>query len=195
MSGADSARYKQALAAIAATERAPIVDWEHEQALAKVRGRALLILNARRRSRFELHQRLIDAEFDPGLVAEVLDGFERSGLINDLEFASEWVRQRAARRGKSRAALEQELIQKGVAATVRQQALEQISSEDEFDTALAVARKSARKVHEIPADFCAQQRDLRRIVGACARRGFSGGLAMQVATQALEERLSEIDAS
>ena len=78
-------------------------DRTHEEALAPVRKRALGLLDQRARSRAELRERLLKAEFEPQLVDEVLDDLAGSGLINDSQFAHEWVRQRAARQNKQRA--------------------------------------------------------------------------------------------
>ena len=75
-----------------------LFDREREEALAPVRKRALGLLDQRARSRSELRDRLLKAEFEPGLVDEVVDDLAGSGLVNDEQFAIEWVRQRAARR-------------------------------------------------------------------------------------------------
>ena len=50
-----------------------LFDRKHEEALAPVRKRALGLLDQRARSRAELRERLLKAEFEPQLVDEVLD--------------------------------------------------------------------------------------------------------------------------
>ncbi|WP_284522862.1 regulatory protein RecX [Corynebacterium aquatimens] len=140
-----------------------------------MRKRALGLLDQRARSRHELRGRLIDAEFAPELVDEVLDTLEQSGLLDDRVFATEWVRQRAARRGKSARALDMELRDKGVAPDVRAEALEQISEEDEASQARILAEKKAREVKVPPADRSEYDKALRRVVGVLARRGTTQG--------------------
>lgn len=167
-----------------------LFDREHEEALAPVRKRALGLLDQRARSRSELRERLLKAEFEPQLVDEVVDDLAASGLVNDAQFASEWVRQRAARRGKSARALDMELRDKGVGGADRAAALEQISDADEERTARAVAGKAARKVKSTPADRAEYDKHLRRIVGALARRGFNQGMAMRIGREALDERIA-----
>lgn len=167
-----------------------LFDREHEEALAPVRKRALGLLDQRARSRSELRERLLKAEFEPQLVDEVVDDLAASGLVNDAQFASEWVRQRAARRGKSARALDMELCDKGVGGADRAAALEQISDADEERTARAVAGKAARKVKSTPADRAEYDKHLRRIVGALARRGFNQGMAMRIGREALDERIA-----
>ncbi|MHC2848788.1 regulatory protein [Corynebacterium mucifaciens] len=167
-----------------------LFDREHEEALAPVRKRALGLLDQRARSRSELRERLLKAEFEPQLVDEVVNDLAASGLVNDAQFASEWVRQRAARRGKSARALDMELRDKGVEGADRAAALEQISDADEERTARAVAEKAARKVNSAPADRAEYDKHLRRIVGALARRGFNRGMALRIGREALDERIA-----
>ena len=171
-----------------------LFDRTHEEALAPVRKRALGLLDQRARSRTELRDRLIRAEFEPQLVDEVLDDLAASGLINDASFASEWVRQRAARRGKSARALDMELRDKGVGSADRAAALEQITDDDEERIARGVAEKAARKVKRAPEDRAEYDKFLRRIVGALARRGFHQGMAMRLGREALDERIAECEA-
>ncbi|MCG7236373.1 recombination regulator RecX [Corynebacterium sp. ACRQP] len=170
-----------------------LFDRTHEEALAPVRKRALGLLDQRARSRAELRERLLKAEFEPQLVDEVLDDLAGSGLLNDAQFAHEWVRQRAARRGKSARALDMELRDKGVGGADRAAALEQISDEDEEHTARAVAEKSARKVKSAPTDRAEYDKHLRRIVGALARRGFNQGMALRIAREVLNGRIAECE--
>lgn len=167
-----------------------LFDREHEEALAPVRKRALGLLDQRARSRSELRERLLKAEFEPQLVDEVVNDLAASGLVNDAQFASEWVRQRAARRGKSARALDMELRDKGVEGADRAAALEQISDADEERTARAVAEKAARKVNSAPADRAEYDKHLRRIVGALARRGFNQEMALRIGREALDERIA-----
>lgn len=169
-----------------------LFDPVHEENKAKVRHRALLLLDQRARSRVELHDRLTRLEFDPALIEEVLDDLERSNLIDDTAFATEWVRQRHKIRGKSRRALSQELSAKGVSADVRAQALEQVSDDDEAEVATALAAKKANSIRTAPQDRKEYDKHLRRIVGMLARRGYGESLAFGVAKRALDERLAEL---
>lgn len=169
-----------------------LFDREAEEAKSKVRSRALKILNQRARSRQELSDRLIAAEFEPAVVEEVVDDLERVDLLDDEKFAREWVRQRHQRRGKSRAILDKELVDKGVAASIRQEALETISPDDEQAMARAVALKKVKTIRKAPADRKEYDKLLRRVVGAMARRGFPEGMGFAIAKEALEQRLEEI---
>lgn len=173
-------------------EEGDLFDARRDEALAPVRKRALGLLDQRARSRHELRERLIKAEFAPELVDEVLASLERASLIDDSLFAHEWVRQRAARRGKSAKALDLELRDKGVAADVRASALAQISEEDEEAQARALAEKKARALKVVPADRAEYDKALRRVVGVLARRGYSSELTVRVARESLDARIETL---
>lgn len=173
-------------------EEGDLFDARRDEALAPVRKRALGLLDQRARSRHELRERLIKAEFAPELVDEVLASLERASLVDDSLFAHEWVRQRAARRGKSAKALDLELRDKGVAADVRASALAQISEEDEEAQARALAEKKARALKVVPADRAEYDKALRRVVGVLARRGYSSELTVRVARESLDARIETL---
>ncbi|SDR95161.1 recombination regulator RecX [Corynebacterium timonense] len=183
-------------AAVAAYENdeasGTLFDAATEEALAPVRSRALRLLDQRARSRAELRSRLVRAEFDAEVVDAVLDDFERTGLLDDAAFAREWVRQRAARRGKSARALDMELREKGVAEAVRRDALSQISPADEEAAARAVAEKKARAVNTAPVDRAEYDAQLRRIVGVMARRGYSSSMSLSLGREVLDARIAEV---
>ena len=169
-----------------------LIDAEAEEVKASVRSRALRLLDQRARSREELRERLLAAEFEPDVIDAVLDDLAGVGLINDESFAREWVRQRHVRRGKSARALNMELKDKGVDAADRAVALEQITEESEEATARKVAEKKARTLKKVPADRHEREKFLRRIVGTLARRGYSHSLTMRISIEALDARIAEL---
>ena len=171
----------------------PLIDENREKALSRIRERALLLLDSRARSRQELRDRLVKAEFEPELVDEVLDSFQRNGLVDDLAFARERVRQRFERRGKSAAMLDVELQRKGVGEADRAEALSVIDRDDEREVARALATKKAKQVKRIPEDRQQRDKELRRIVGVLARRGFNSGMSLELAREALDERCAELE--
>ncbi|MBA4506017.1 recombination regulator RecX [Corynebacterium sanguinis] len=193
MADPDPHQVAQLKAALEHFQPGTLFDREEEQTLAPVRTRALRLLDQRARSKSELRSRLISAEFDPELVERVLDSLENSGLVNDAVFASEWVRQRSQRRGKSARALDMELLDKGVAEPVRQEALSQITAEDEEAAARAVAEKKAREVKAAPSDRAEYDKHLRRIVGVMARRGYSSALSLRLGREVLDARIAECE--
>lgn len=186
-------KLRHALEAYAAGEVPALFDRQAEEEKAKVRSRALGLLDYRARSRKELRDRLIEAEFEPAVIDDVLDDLQSSNLINDQNFAQEWVRQRHQRRGKSARALDRELSQKGIDQDTRQRALEQLDAADEAAMARKLAEKKARSIKEIPADRAERDKQLRRVVGVLARRGFPESMALQISREVLAERHRELE--
>lgn len=184
------ARLQEALEHYEAYGGGELFDRTREEALAPVRKRALGLLDQRSRSRHELRERLLRAEFAEDLVDEVLDSLERASLVDDAAFAHEWVRQRATARGKSARALDLELREKGVASELRAEALSQITAEDEEAQARLLAEKKARAVKAPPADRGEYDKQLRRVVGVLARRGYNSEMSMRIAREALDERIA-----
>ncbi len=171
-----------------------LIDAEAEAAKAPVRSRALGLLDQRARSRKELRDRLVAADFEPEVVDTVVDDLAGVGLVDDEAFAKEWVRQRHARRGKSARALNLELKEKGVEAADRAIALEQITEESEEAVARQVAEKKVRTLKRVPADRHERDKFLRRIVGTLARRGYNQELVMRISIEVLDARIAELKA-
>lgn len=187
------AQLRDAIAAHTAknSDGSAFIDHELEEAKPPVRKKALGLLNYRARSTQELRGKLLDAEFEAEVIDEVIADLEHSELLNDEKFAHEWVHQRHQRRGKTRLVLDHELADKGIAPGIRAQALEQIDDDDEAALAEILARKKAKKVKRVE-DRAAYDKELRKIVGVLARRGFGQGMALGVARQALDKRCDEL---
>ncbi|CAB0515196.1 recombination regulator RecX [Corynebacterium diphtheriae] len=169
-----------------------LFDYALEEEKAKVRKRALLLLDQRARSVYELTSRLISADFDPNIVEYVVEDLVRANLLNDENFSREWVRQRRQRRGKSRQALTRELRDKGIKSEIIADVVGDIQPEDEQDIARELAYKKVRSLKKEPCDYPEYQKVLRRTVGVLARRGFSQSMALEIAREAIDARIDEI---
>ena len=179
---------------IAEADGGSLYDAGREESKAPIRAKALRLLDQRMRSRKELVERLEAVEeFPTSMIEEVVDDLTRSGLVNDELFASEWVRQRFASRGKSKMVLNRELQEKGIDASLRADALEQITHNAEEEVARKLAAKKAATIKTVAADFNTKQKDLRKVVGVLARRGFPSELSMSIARDQLEERYRELE--
>ena len=161
---------------------------------AKAQERALRLLDSRQRSEQELRQRLAQAEFSLPVVDSVIAALRRTGVVDDQRFAQEWVRQRFAARGKAPAVLRRELRGKGVAAAAVEAAVAEISDSDLKETALELAQKKAATIRTAPASYQEKQKQLAKVAGMLARRGYPADLVREVAHQALNERLEELEA-
>jgi len=141
----------------------------------QARALCLRLLTARSRTRAELHGQLAKRGYPEDVSASVLDRLTTVGLVDDADFAEQWVQSRHTRAGKSRRALAAELHTKGVDNDVITTALAGIDAGAERVRAEELVRAKLRR--ETLND---EARVTRRLVGMLARRGYSQNLACEV---------------
>ena len=139
----------------------------------------LRLLAVRARSRGELARRLHAKGCDSAVTETVLDRLAGVGLVDDVEFARSWVRQRHEHSGRGRRALGCELRDKGIDDETAAQALGQIDDEAETERARELVRSKVRR-SGIPAAGQEHTAAVRRLVGMLARRGFEPAAAFAV---------------
>lgn len=105
--------------------------------------RAVACLAARAHSKHEIEQKLLRVGYRPCTVEMVLYKLEREHLLNDADFARQWVEARSGRKlGRSRIA--QELRRKGIDADEAEEALSAIGEDAQLADAIALAEKQRR---------------------------------------------------
>ncbi len=132
-------------------------------------------LAAQARTRHELERVLRRQQVPEEVARDVLDRFGEVGLVDDAQFARDWVESRRVRRGLSRRALQRELQGRGVDRDAIDEALAPVGREEELAAARALAQRKLRSM----AGLDPQVRH-RRLAGALARRGFGGSLVSRV---------------
>lgn len=170
-----------------------IVDRRLEEALAPISAKATRLINHRPRSEHELRQRLLEDGAEPQLVDHVITRCLANGMLDDVSFAEEWVRQRQKNQKKSVAALRRELQQKGICTSIIEGALDQINDTDQAEILEQLVTKKAGTLARVPADRKEYDKVLRRVVGVGVRRGFPPGEVMAAATTALDRRIEELE--
>lgn len=141
----------------------------------QARALCLRLLTKRSRTRAELHGKLAKRGYPEDISASVLDRLAAVGLVDDADFAEQWVQSRRAHAGKSKRALAAELHTKGIDNDVITTALAGIDAEAERDRAEQLVRAKLRR--ETLTD---EARVTRRLVGMLARRGYGQNLACEV---------------
>lgn len=142
----------------------------------------LRLLTARARTRAELATRLAGRGYPDEVAESVLTRLAAVGLIDDEEFAAQWVRSRQSHAGKGRRALAAELRTKGVDDEVIATALDSIDSGSERRRAEDLVERRLRRESLDDGD---DPRVLRRLVGMLARRGYSQSMSVAVVSEAL----------
>lgn len=141
----------------------------------------LRLLTARARTRAELGGALAKRGYPDDVAERVLDRLARVGLIDDGEFAAQWVRSRS-RSAKGKRALAAELRTKGVDDEVIASALDGLSPSAERGRAEQLVERKLRREALTDGDDSAV---MRRLVGMLARRGYSQSLAVAVVSEGL----------
>lgn len=148
--------------------------------------RAVGYLAARARSKREIEQKLLQAGYRPCTVEMVLYKLEREHLLDDSDFARQWVESRAHHQlGRSRIA--QELRRKGVSREEAEEALSAIDDEDQLAGAITLARKAAARIK--PGEDI--RKATNRIAAMLARRGYAWDIAKEAIAQAMANASDE----
>ncbi|GGP66443.1 recombination regulator RecX [Streptomyces melanogenes] len=147
----------------------------------RARAICLRLLTGTPRTRKQLADALKKREIPDEVAEEVLSRFEEVGLINDAAFAGAWVESRHHGRGLARRALARELRTKGVDSAVVDEAVGQLDSDQEEETARELVARKLRSTRGLDRD-----RRIRRLAGMLARKGYPEGMALRVVRQALE---------
>ena len=136
---------------------------------------ALKLLGYRARTEKELQERLAGKKYEPEIIGDVLVKLVKANLVNDQEFASNYVRDKLSisRRGPRRIYFE--LIRRGVAKDIADQATKLINKDEELEVAQVLLQSRQRQWAKL--DPLARK---RRAIGLLARRGFSPNILSQL---------------
>ena len=159
---------------------------ETARRVGQARALCLRLLAARARTRAELEGRLAKRGYADDISAEVLDRLAQVGLVDDEDFAEQWVHSRRISAGKGNRALAAELRAKGIDNEVITAALAGIDAGAERMRAEQLVRdKLRREKLGDPLDRDAENKVTRRLVGLLARRGYGQSMALDVVTAEL----------
>lgn len=142
---------------------------------------ALAKLATRAHSVDELRVALAKKNVPTEVIDQLLGRFAEVGLVNDADFAEQWVSARHQNRHASRTVLRRELRAKGVGDDDIEAALRPIDADAELAAAERIAEKKLRSLRGLPAQVAT-----RRLAGALARRGFPPGVVADVARRAID---------
>ena len=154
-----------------------------EQSFRKAREAALRYLSFRARTRQEVEEKLREKDFDENAVHRAVERLEELRLIDDAEFAREWIRSRQRKGPVGRRRLALELRNKGVSGDVAEKALDELLEGIDPYTS-AVSRLRRYRLRYACLDRTAA---LRRMMGLLDRWGFDGEIARRASIQIWNE--------
>jgi len=138
---------------------------------------ALKILSFRRRTEKQVKDKLQKKGFDEKTIKATIDKLKEFDLINDLEFATAWVKDRLAFKPRGKKLLKQELWKKGIKKEMIEQVTEELC-QDEDKSALELLEKIKKRYKDLEPKAAK-----RRMFNFLLRRGFSYEVARQVLAQ------------
>lgn len=152
--------------------QAQIVELQMEDSYERGKEAVMRLLSYRPRSVAEVRGKLKGKEFPEVVIERVLNRLQELDLLSDRAFVRYWMEQRENFRPRSAMALRQELMQKGVARELIDEALADL---DEDSAAYRAAEKKAVQWGRLSRD------EFNNKVGAfLQRRGFSYSIIKNV---------------
>jgi len=146
------------------------------------RAICLRMLSGRPCTRSELAAELRKRRVPQWAADAVLERLDDVGLVDDRAFAASWVERQVRTRGLGRRALTAELRRKGVADEEIGEAVAVVTDDDERARAAELVARKLPSMRSLERD-----KQVNRLVGMLARKGYGPGVAYAVVRDALGE--------
>ncbi len=176
--------YKHGLKPGIVLDAAALGDLLREDGEMKALTTAANFIGYRPRSKDEIRKRLERDEWSEEVIARVLERLENAKMLDDAQFAADWVGARERSKPRGARLLQQELRQKGVSKEEIEAVLP--DAETEIENAIAALRKVERKIEKYEG-----REQMQKAIEALARRGFGFGTAKTAYTRWLENETDE----
>ncbi|MFK0001513.1 regulatory protein RecX [Paenarthrobacter sp. NPDC090522] len=164
----------------------PVADDPEPDPKSVARAIVLRQLTMAPRSRLQLARKLAERKVPEDVAEAVLDRFEEVQLIDDAEFARMWVRSRSQSKKLAKGALRRELSDKGIDLDHAEEALSQLSDQDEERAARELVERKLRPGLDL-ADRAERDKYTRRLASMLARKGYAPSLAFRIVGEVLDE--------
>lgn len=150
-----------------------------EETEAALRNLALRRLSRSMVTEKQLRDYLARKNGEPEMIDRVIARFVSAKLLDDVEFATVWVRTRRSIRGSGPSTLRRELKQRGVADFIIETAVNERHGDD-YELALSLAQRRVNGLRGLERDA-----QFRRLMGFLQRRGHTPGVALAVTKEVL----------
>jgi len=154
-----------------------------EEAEQSVKKAALRFRSIRPRSEHEIRSYLRKKGFDDSMIEKAMDFLHRNTLLNDLEFAKMFSRDRLALKPVGKSVLKQLLYKKGIKKDIIESVTNELfSKETEKELAIKEAEKKYTRVSSLPP-LTAKKRIFDHLV----RRGYDSSLSLTIANTLVKQ--------
>jgi regulatory protein len=163
-----------------------INDLQNKDQIEVIHLSAMRLLNYRQRTSVEMTNRLLKKGYEPVQVKVVVDRLLENHLLDDSQFAENWVADRQRLHPRSKRLMSLEMKNKGLDRLTIDAALTQV--EDDTHLAELAARSSIRKWSGL-----AEQEFIKRCATFLGRKGFAGGISYSTARDMWKELQQDLE--
>lgn len=168
-------------------ELVPLTEAQREKLKASAMNSCMWHLGQSSKTRKQLQDKLIAKEIPSDIIEETLDRLVELKYVDDENYAGIFVQNKQSFNKMGKSAIRQELRKKGIDQETIDNALEEISEEDERSRAKELVQKKLPSTRKLD-----RQKRVNRLVGMLSRKGYSPGIVFSIINECLEEEAEEL---
>lgn len=141
----------------------------------KIKDKALRLISIRPRSQSELFEKLSAKKYEEEQIRKVISFLKKEKLLNDLQFAKQWIYHRTEFGNYGKRRIELELWRKKVPQEIVKKETAKISPKKEFIRAYEIGLKKWKLLKD---DEIQKKRE--KLIGFLSRKGYSWDIILKV---------------
>lgn len=162
---------------------------EQNSMLSSAKIEAIRFLSYRPRSEWEIEKKLYNKKYQLNIIKNTINWLKEENLINDRDFAIQWIRYQVGKKPAGRIKLRNELFKKGIDKKIIDSAID--SFFEQYEDELALAKQLIRK-----KQFSLHSKNIElkpvKIISLLKRQGFSNSVIQRIYEEFLETENTEL---
>lgn len=156
---------------------------EYKSKLSSAKIEAIRFLSYRPRSEWEIEKKLYDKKYQSNIIKNTINWLKEEKLIDDHDFAIQWIRYQIGKKPAGRIKLRNELYKKGIDRQIIDSAVDSFfeQDEDELELASQLVRKKQLSLQSKNILL-----DPSKITSLLHRQGFSSTVIQRICEDFLE---------
>ena len=162
---------------------------EQNSMLSSAKIEAIRFLSYRPRSEWEIEKKLYNKKYQLNIIKNTINWLKEENLINDRDFAIQWIRYQVGKKPAGRIKLRNELFKKGIDKKIIDSAIDSFFEQHEDELALAkqLIRKKQFSLHSKNIEL-----EPVKIISLLKRQGFSNTVIQRIYEEFLETENTEL---
>lgn len=162
---------------------------EQNSMLSSAKIEAIRFLSYRPRSEWEIEKKLYNKKYQLNIIKNTINWLKEENLINDRDFAIQWIRYQVGKKPAGRIKLRNELFKKRIDKKIIDSAID--SFFEQYEDELALAKQLIRK-----KQFSLHSKNIElkpvKIISLLKRQGFSNTVIQRIYEEFLETENTEL---